>query len=380
VGELKFPNNFTVDCGDFFGLGGEQDSLKSTFMVHAMDELGYDVVTLGEREFNFGQQFLLAQFKTSKMDVVCANLVYTDSKKPFVKPYVIRKVGTLKVAFFGLMGKDMKIRPFKGDPGLTILDPTETAKALLPELRKKADVVVLLSHLGMSESQKLTVDAPVDVMVFGHQPGLFRTLAKTQDVITVRGGERGQYIPEVHLVVEDKKITSFDGDVVQLDDKVPADEAMNTEVDKYQDALNQRFAKANEATAQTATARTAQQIAGEKYLGENNCRRCHEAEYQKWSTQAHAHAFQTLVTNQRDSTPECLPCHVVGMGSSGGFISKQSTPDLVNVQCESCHGMGTRHGMTDNTVGPEVCQTCHTQQQSPNFQYDEMVQKIVHWE
>jgi hypothetical protein len=42
--------------------------------------------------------------------------------------------------------------------------------------------------------------------------------------------------------------------------------------------------------------------------------------------------------------------------------------------------MGTRHGMTDNTVGPEVCQTCHTQQQSPNFQYDEMVQKIVHWE
>ena len=379
MGELKFPNNFTVDCGDFFGLGGEQDSLKSSFMVHAMDKLGYDVVTLGEREFNYGQQFLLAQFKTSKMDVVCANLVYTDSKKPFAKPYVIRKVGTLKVAFFGLMGKDMKIRPFKGDPGLTILDPTETAKSLLPELRKKADIVVLLSHLGMSESQKLTVDAPVDVMVFGHQPGLFRTFAKTQDVITVRGGERGQYIPELHLVVEDKKITSFDGDVVQLDDKIPADEAMNTEVDKYQDALNQRFAKANEATAQTATARTAQQIAGEKYLGETNCRRCHEAEYQKWSTQAHAHAFQTLVTNQRDSTPECLPCHVVGMGSSGGFISKQSTPDLVNVQCESCHGMGTRHGMTD-TVGPEVCQTCHTQQQDPNFQYDEKVQKIVHWE
>jgi len=217
VGELKFPNNFTVDCGDFFGVGGEQDSLKSVFLVHAMDKLGYDVVTLGERELNFGQQFLLSQFKTTKVDVVCANLVYADSKKPFVKPYVIRKVGTLKVAFFGLMGKDMKIRPFKGDPALTILDPTETGKAMLADLRKKADVVVLLSHLGMSDSQKLTVDVPVDVMFFGHQPGLFKTLAKTQDVITVRGGERGQYIPEVHLVIEDKKITSFDGDVVQLE-------------------------------------------------------------------------------------------------------------------------------------------------------------------
>ena len=38
---------------------GEQDSLKSAFMVEAMDKLGYDVVTIGEREFNYGQQFLL---------------------------------------------------------------------------------------------------------------------------------------------------------------------------------------------------------------------------------------------------------------------------------------------------------------------------------
>jgi hypothetical protein len=66
------------------------------------------------------------------------------------------------------------------------------------------------------------------------------------------------------------------------------------------------------------------------------------------------------------------------MGQAGGFVSKESTPDLVNVQCENCHGMGTTHG-AGAVVGPEVCITCHNASQDPSFNFDEKVQKIVHW-
>lgn len=363
-----------------FGLAGEQDSLKAAFLVETMDQLGYDVVNVGERELNFGQAFLLNAYKKTKMDLVSANLVLAGSRKPFTKPYVVRKAGTVKVAFTGLIGKELKLREFPGDAKLEILDPAETMKRLLPEMRKKADVVVLLSHLGMTESQKLTIEAPgIDVMVFGHQPGLYRTLAKTQDVITVRGGERGQHIPQVHLVVEDKKITSFDGDVVILDDKIPADPAMNKHVTDFENALNEKRNKAAEATVENAEQKTHEQLTGDRYLGEQNCRRCHEAEFQKVASHPHAHALETLTKNQRDATPECLPCHVVGMGSPGGFVSKQGTPQLGNVQCESCHGMGTQHPTADAIVGPDVCMKCHTHEQNPDFQYDEMVAKIVHW-
>src|SRR5881628_906614 len=131
---MKFPNNFRVDSGDFFGMAGEQDSLKSAFMVTAMDKLGYDVVTLGEREFNFGQAFLLDCLKKTKIDVVSSNIVYADNKKFFVKPYVIRKIGPVRVAFFGLIGHDSKIRTLASERALEIKDPFETAKALLPEL------------------------------------------------------------------------------------------------------------------------------------------------------------------------------------------------------------------------------------------------------
>lgn len=121
---------------------------------------------------------------------------------------------------------------------------------------------------------------------------------------------------------------------------------------------------------------------GDHYLGESNCRRCHESEYQTLLAHPHARAFATLTKNQRDESPECIRCHVLAYGQAGGFVSKASTPELENVQCESCHGMGTKHeAMTAGqaTVGPEVCTTCHVPERSPNFNYDEYLKKIVHW-
>lgn len=368
-----------MDTGDFFGVAGEQDSLKSAFMVQMMDKLGYDVATVGERELSFGQTFLLDTFKKTKIDLVSANLVYSDTKKPFLKPYVIRKAGNVRVAFTGLIAKDFITRQRQGDKPLEVLDPAETAKRLIPELRKKADVVVLLSHLGLTDGQKLTIEVPgIDVMVFGHLPGLSKQIVQTQGVINARGGERGQYIPSIHLVVQDGKVASYDGDVVTLDDKIPADDAINKQVDTFQDELNKRFEAQQQAAAKDQARNTQVALSSDHYLGDKNCRRCHEAEYQMYSQQQHAHAFATLTKNQRDSTPECLPCHVVGMGQAGGFVSKESTPDLVNVQCENCHGMGTTHG-AGAVVGPEVCTTCHNSAQDPSFNFDEKVQKIVHW-
>jgi len=370
-----------VDAGDFFGFGGVQDSLKSGYMAKMMDHLGYDVVTLGEREFSFGQQYLLDSFKTTKIDLVSANLVFSSTKKPFVKPYVIRKIGSVRVAFTGFIFKDAKIRTLPSETELEILDPVATAKTLIPQLRKKADIVVVLSHLGLTEGQKFTVEVPgIDVMVFGHQAGLFKQIVQTQGVVNVRGGERGQYIPSIHLVVEDGKITSYDGEVVTLDDKVPADEEMNKLVDTFQDGLNKRFAQQNQQQAQQQAAATQQSLAGDHYLGDKTCRRCHETEYQKYLNQGHAHAFETLVKAERDATPECLACHVTGLGQAGGFISKQSTPDLVNVQCENCHGMGTKHPDGSTPIAADACIQCHTHEQSPNFNYDEALEKINHWD
>lgn len=352
-------------------------------MVQAMDKLGYDVANVGERELNFGQRFLLDCFKKTKIDLISSNLVYRDDKKPFVKPYVIRKAGNVRVAFFGLMGKDIKLRQAASDRPLEVLDPFQTARDLVPQLHKKADVVVLLSHVGLTEGQRLTLEVPgIDVMVFGHQVGLFREVTKTNGVINVRSGERGQYVPTIHLAVEDGKIAAYDGEQVVLDAKIPADDTMNNEVNAFQDDLNRRFSNAAAANEAAQAAQTQAQVTGDHYLGEKNCRRCHEAEYQMLAETPHAHAFDTLIKNQGETKSDCVRCHTVGYGQPGGFVSRGGTPDLINVQCESCHGMGTRHDEMASgklTAGPEACGQCHTPDQSANFRYDTALEKIVHW-
>ena len=91
------------------------------------------------------------------------------------------------------------------------------------------------------------------------------------------------------------------------------------------------------------------------YVGTKNCKKCHIKEWKSWKDTAMAHAFETLRPGERpeaktkagldpdkdytkDST--CLPCHTTGYGEAGGFVDEASTPELLGVSCEMCHGAG----------------------------------------
>jgi hypothetical protein len=122
-----------------------------------------------------------------------------------------------------------------------------------------------------------------------------------------------------------------------------------------------------------------------RYVGSEKCASCHEYEYTKWSTKAHADAFATLVEVGSDYDPECVICHVVGMDRTSGFTTADLTPELKNVGCENCHGPGSEHVRTWGqavTVAPKsTCLDCHTPEHSSGYagHEAEYLQKIVHW-
>ncbi|MDD2220057.1 MAG: cytochrome c family protein, partial [Desulfoplanes sp.] len=86
------------------------------------------------------------------------------------------------------------------------------------------------------------------------------------------------------------------------------------------------------------------------YVGEKACADCHEAQARGWLTTPHAHAFADLAHQgeEKQTTPGCVKCHVVAMEADGGFIDTDLTPELINVQCESCHGPGARHVQSED--------------------------------
>jgi nitrate/TMAO reductase-like tetraheme cytochrome c subunit len=116
----------------------------------------------------------------------------------------------------------------------------------------------------------------------------------------------------------------------------------------------------------------------------DNCKQCHETEFSLWEKTNHAHAFNTLKEVNRAFDKSCLSCHTTGF-EKGGFTSFEKSAQFINVQCESCHAdLSNDHQLaekrlTRHKVDDSTCISCHTKENSPNFNYSVYLEKIKHW-
>lgn len=123
-----------------------------------------------------------------------------------------------------------------------------------------------------------------------------------------------------------------------------------------------------------------------RYSGDGPCRVCHRSEYDDWLRTPHSIAWDSLAAGDQWRDPECVRCHVTGKDLPGGFTDPQTTPHMVNVQCEVCHGPGGGHpaapagaaaGVEPGAVAG-VCSGCHTGKFVLNFDVDEALALVAH--
>jgi hypothetical protein len=182
----------------------------------------------------------------------------------------------------------------------------------------------------------------------------------------ITAGDRGQVLGIAKVALGEEGAAAMRGETFTLSKRVPEKPEIREMVDDFQRNLNSLL-------REQAVAQAAQRASpdGHFYLGEQTCARCHRVEAQIWSKSAHAHAFQTLVDADAESLPECFRCHVTGSGDPSGYVpGSLEAVTFENVQCEACHGKGTRHAR-DGSYGEglllDSCITCHTPENSPDF-------------
>ena len=124
------------------------------------------------------------------------------------------------------------------------------------------------------------------------------------------------------------------------------------------------------------------------YVGDAACTRCHKTAAAFWQKTRHAQAWKTLVDAGKQYNYDCIGCHVTGWqlpgGSALGTVEKQG---LVNVQCEVCHGPGSKHVAEDGMDDPktlarapdnDLCRgRCHTQEHSDTFALEPYLRDIL---
>ena len=150
--EAKGAEVILVDAGDFSQGTTYVNSTKGADAVTMMNAAGYDVVTLGNHEFDYGYAQLKENMSKAKFKVVCADVFNEDGTPIFDANYTYTTKSGVKVGFFGMETPETQT---KANPalikGLTFATDDAFTKAAADQVAalKDADVVICLAHLGV---------------------------------------------------------------------------------------------------------------------------------------------------------------------------------------------------------------------------------------
>ena len=230
------PNTLVIDAGDVFQGTPYFNFFKGEVEYKSMSLIGYDVVTLGNHDFDNGVDALAAAMKFANFEFVSSNYdVRGTPLESRVKPYVVRVIGGVRVGLIGLgISPDNLITP-ENFKGVKYLDPMKAASGMVKILRERerCTLVVGMSHLGYYPTPKgneigdTQVAAQVDGIDFiasGHthtfmkQPVLTKTPSGGNTII-FQVGRSGIYVGRVDMKIRDGKVVASAARLLDLRDE-----------------------------------------------------------------------------------------------------------------------------------------------------------------
>ena len=156
-----------ADAGDFSQGTTYVSTNKGLAAIEMMNAAGYDVVTLGNHEFDFGYAQLMENLEQATFETISAN-VLLDNGVSILSGYVIFANQDLKIAFVGLETPETAT---KVNPGLiqeihftAFNDLYDCAQAAVDAVREEADIVIGLWHLGVDKESAANGYRSIDVL------------------------------------------------------------------------------------------------------------------------------------------------------------------------------------------------------------------------
>lgn len=229
------PNTLVVFAGDafqgtpYFNLYGGEVEFK------AMSAIGYDVIVLGNHDFDNGIEGLAKVMPYAKFDIVSTNYDLRGTAiEKYVKPYVVRDLGGVRIGVFGLGIKLEGLNPPESFAGMKYLDPVRMSRGAVQLLRgrEKCAMVICLSHLGyypnpkgdeLGDTQVVAQVDGIDFIASGHthtfmqQPVLARQ-PSGKDTVIFQVGKSGIYVGRVDFTVKASAVTASAGRLLDLRD------------------------------------------------------------------------------------------------------------------------------------------------------------------
>lgn len=255
-----------VDAGDYsMGTAFAAATRELGAELRLMSKMGYDVVTLGNHEFDLGPDGLadsiIKALKARSVPTLVASNTDLGADEPrlaglkklaaknVIRPYVVIERDGIRFGVMGLMGYDAA--KYAVDPGgVVFTDPIDTAKSTagLLRTRKSVDVVIALSHGGVIEDENgvfkgedidlLKAVPGIDIVIGGHTHSNMTVPRLVDNKPVVQSGRYGEHLGELIISLNDGQVKVESYRMIPVDDKIPGDPAVQNEVNRFLEAAS----------------------------------------------------------------------------------------------------------------------------------------------
>lgn len=264
--EKEKRNNpvLVLDGGDFLmGSLFHMISREEAVELRLMKDMGYDALTLGNHEFDLKPKGLArilhsAAAKGGMPAIVFSNAIFSKESdrddaleevfnQGMVKPYVVLERGGMKIGVFGLLGKDAAEKAPFASP-VQFRDPIEISREMVKVLREKekVDMVICLSHSGLSEAKSRSEDEilagkvqGIDVIVGGHSHTRLEKPIVINSTMIVQAAAYGNCVGVLDLLMDKGKARQKSYRLIDIDASIPGDMALQKKVGSFIDTIDQ---------------------------------------------------------------------------------------------------------------------------------------------
>ncbi|MEQ8191991.1 MAG: bifunctional UDP-sugar hydrolase/5'-nucleotidase [Candidatus Eremiobacterota bacterium] len=240
----KNPGALLLDGGDI-----AQGSLYSNLaygipVIELMNNAGYDCSALGNHDFDWGAEKLSGMINAARFPVIAANVIERKSGNfiPGTEPYILKDINGIRLGIIGIACTDTTVlSPECSKEKYNFLSAEETLKYYIPVLKEihKADLIIVISHLGYKEDVELCGKiSGIDVIIGAHSHKAIEAPVMKNNTIIVQAGSYLTYLGKTELQVhkETKKIIGYSGELIKiLNSQIKPDIEVKTLLDKYRE-------------------------------------------------------------------------------------------------------------------------------------------------
>jgi 2',3'-cyclic-nucleotide 2'-phosphodiesterase (5'-nucleotidase family) len=218
---------FLLDAGDIF-TGSLSKATQGKLAFDIYSAMGYDAITLGNHEFEYGWEVLKDVMQRARFPVLNANIFYEGTDINIARQYTILERGGVRIGVIGIIGVDAFINAsMKANrKNLEVREPTAIVQRLVDRLRPEVDMVVVLTHQNRTAPMQTDKEADptvqrgyaedyalagnvqgIDMLIGGHSDNGLWEPVRHPDTGTLVGMTFGQgkYLGYAKFEVEDGK-------------------------------------------------------------------------------------------------------------------------------------------------------------------------------